>query len=157
MTLTTTDRSPLLLGLVAGAAGTAALNVVTYLDMALRGRPSSSMPAKAAGKLTDDAGIPLGAEETAQNRKQGLGPLLGYVTGLGVGAGYALLRRRVRVPLPAAVLGLTVAATAGSDAPMTALGLTDPRQWPASSWAADLVPHLAYGLAAAGAYEFISA
>ncbi len=28
---------------------------------------------------------------------------------------------------------------------MTALGVTDPRTWPASSWAAELVPHLAYG------------
>lgn len=157
MTLTTTDRSPLLLGLVAGAAGTVALNVVTYLDMAVRGRASSSMPAKAAGELADDAGISLGDEEKAQNRKQGLGPMLGYVTGLGVGAGYGLLRGRVRVPVPAAVLGLTLAATAGSDAPMAALGLTDPRQWPASSWVTDLVPHFAYGLATAGAYQLIAA
>ena len=73
------------------------------------------------------------------------------------GAGYGLLRGRVRVPLPAAVLGLTVAASAGRDVPMTALGLTDPRQWPASSWAVDLVPHFAYGLATAGAFELISA
>lgn len=31
-------------GLAAGAAGTTALNAVTYLDMALRGRPASTTP-----------------------------------------------------------------------------------------------------------------
>ncbi len=33
----------LLLGAAAGAAGTTALDAVTYLDMALRGRPASSL------------------------------------------------------------------------------------------------------------------
>jgi hypothetical protein len=33
-----------LLGAAAGAAGTTALNTVTYLDMAVRGRPTSSTP-----------------------------------------------------------------------------------------------------------------
>jgi hypothetical protein len=31
-------------GLLAGAAGTLALNVTTYLDMAVRGRPASQAP-----------------------------------------------------------------------------------------------------------------
>jgi hypothetical protein len=31
--------------------------------------------------------------------------------------------------------------------------VTDPRTWPADSWASDLGPHLAYGLATAAAYE----
>jgi hypothetical protein len=33
-----------LIGTAAGAVGTAALDVVTYADMAARGRPESSMP-----------------------------------------------------------------------------------------------------------------
>ncbi len=28
---------------------------------------------------------------------------------------------------------------------MIVLGVTDPRTWPASSWAADIIPHAAYG------------
>jgi hypothetical protein len=32
--------------------------------------------------------------------------------------------------------------------PMTALGITDPRTWDVSSWATDLVPHLAYAAVA---------
>lgn len=147
---------PLLLGLVAGAAGTAALNIVTYLDMTGRARGSSSAPADAAGELAGKAGIPLGEGENADNRKEGLGALLGYVTGLGVGAAYGLLRSRVGVPLPVAALGLGAVAMAGSDAPLTALGITDPRQWPPSSWAADVVPHLAYGVATAAAYQLVA-
>lgn len=146
----------LLLGLVAGAAGTVALNIVTYADMALRGRASSSMPAEAAGTLAAAAGVPLGDENDAKNRKQGLGALLGYVTGLGVGAAYGLLRARTSVPLPVAAIGLGAAAMAGSDTPITMLGLTDPRTWPASGWASDLVPHLAYGIVAARAYDLVT-
>jgi xanthosine utilization system XapX-like protein len=140
-------------GLAAGAAGTTALNVVTYLDMAVRGRPSSSMPADAAEELSDKAHVPLGDGKERDARKEGLGALLGYATGLSVGAAYGLLRTRVRVPWAVAAVGLGAVAMAGSDAPLTALGLTDPRDWPASSWVSDVVPHLAYGVVTAVAYE----
>ncbi|WP_051441520.1 hypothetical protein [Arthrobacter sp. H14] len=154
--LTTVSRKPLQLGLIAGAVGTVALNVVTYADMAIRARPPSSMPVEAAGKLAEKIGMPLGNEENSTHHKKGLGALPGFVTGLGTGAAYGLLRSRKDLPLPVAVLGSSVAAMAGSGVPMTALGLTDPRKWPASSWAMDIVPHLAYGAAAAAAYEVIT-
>src|SRR5438067_2422237 len=38
----------ILVGTLAGAAGTVALNIVTYADIALRGRPASEAPAKVA-------------------------------------------------------------------------------------------------------------
>jgi xanthosine utilization system XapX-like protein len=145
--------SPLVRGLLAGAAGTTALNVVTYLDMTLRGRGASSLPAQAARRLADSAHVPLGEGDTVENREEGLGALLGYATGLGVGAAYGLLRARVDVPAPAAALGLGLAAMAGSDVPLTALGLTDPRTWPASSWVSDVVPHLVYGVVTAVTFE----
>ncbi len=75
-------------GLVAGALGTVALNVVTYLDVTLRGRPTSSVPADTAGRLADAAGVDLGGDEAAQSRRTGLGALFGYVTGLGIGLLY---------------------------------------------------------------------
>lgn len=103
-------RGSPLAGLVAGAAGTVALNVVTYADMVVRGRASSSMLAKAAARMAEAAGVPLGDEESANHRQQGLGSRLGYVTGLGVGVGYGLLRSSLRVPLPVAAVG--AAATA---------------------------------------------
>src|SRR5919197_905845 len=87
-----------LLGTAAGAVGTVALNVATYADMAIRGRPSSNVPARMVGVLADKAGIPLSAggegsdDEKVQNRQSGLGALFGYMTGLGVGTAYGLLR-----------------------------------------------------------------
>lgn len=140
--------SRLLWGLVAGAAGTSALNAVTYLDMAVRARPASSTPEQSVERLASAAGVDLGEGDAAENRKAGLGPLLGYGTGLGAGLAYGLLAPR-RLPWPAAALALTALAMAGSSAPMTLLGLTDPRQWTASDWASDLVPHAAYGAVAA--------
>ncbi len=72
--------------------------------------------------------------------------------GLGLGTPYGLLRPGgVSTPLTGVTLGL--AAMVASDVPATALGVTDPREWPASSWAADIVPHLAYGLFTALAYD----
>jgi hypothetical protein len=38
-------------GAAAGAVGTFALDVPTYLNMAVRGRPSSETPAEIAGKV----------------------------------------------------------------------------------------------------------
>jgi xanthosine utilization system XapX-like protein len=148
--------SSVLTGVLAGAAGTAALNIVTYLDMAGRGRPASSMPAQAAEKMSHAVGISLGEGDTKQNRVQGLGALLGYATGLTVGAGYGLARSRVRVPAPLAAVGLGLAAMAVSGASLPALGLTDPRSWSASSWAMDVVPHLAYGVVTAITFEVAS-
>lgn len=141
-------------GLAAGAAGTVALNVATYLDMAVRGRGTSSAPARTAGELADKAGVELAEEgadsTTAENRRSGVGALMGYVAGLGVGAAYGGLRSRVGpVSRPVAVLGLTTAATVGGAGPMAMLGITDPREWDAKSWAMDLGPHLAYGLVTA--------
>ena len=149
----------LLMGTAAGAVGTVALNVATYADMAIRGRPSSSVPAKMVGVLADKAGIPLSAggegdDEKGQNRQSGLGALFGYVTGLGVGTAYGLLRPHLRgVPMPVAGVGVGLAAMAASDIPIAALGVSDPATWGVSGWVADVVPHLAYGLVTAIAYD----
>jgi len=148
-----TVRRELAAGVAAGAVGTLALNAATYLDMAGRGRPASTTPADTAGKLSDLADVDLGDEETAANRREALGALLGLLAGVGVGAGYGLLRAKVAVPRPLAATGLTVGAMTAGNLPMTMLRLTDPRQWDATSWAADALPHVAYGLAAAAAYE----
>jgi len=45
-------RHPMVVGLIAGATGTTALNVVSYLDMAARGRAARSLPAKAAAEVS---------------------------------------------------------------------------------------------------------
>lgn len=150
----------LLLGVAAGAAGTVALDVATYADMALRGRPSSTVPAQLAGLLADRVGLPLaaGGDDRAERRKSGVGALFGYATGLGVGAAYGLLRPSLgAIPLPLAGVGVGLAAMAASDVPIAVSGVSDPARWGASGWAADLLPHLAYGLVTASAYDALTA
>ncbi|MFP5363180.1 MAG: hypothetical protein ACLGI5_10680 [Thermoleophilia bacterium] len=147
----------LMRGLASGALGTAALNMTTYLDVAIRGRAMSSVPEQDVEKLADIAGVELAAgrsDEEAENRKQGLGALIGYVTGLGIGAVYGLVRPHARaVPLPVAAVAVGLGAMAATDGATTLLGNADPTQWSAKSWATDIVPHLAYGAAAVAGYE----
>jgi hypothetical protein len=147
----------LMLGVASGAVGTCALNLTTYLDMAVRGRGASELPSKAAGELADKLGVQLtkdDGDEVGSNRKSALGSLLGYVTGLGVGMSYGLVRPAVsQVSNVTAGAAIGLAAMAASDLPMALLGLTDPMEWDTKSWASDAIPHLVYGLSTAFAYE----
>ncbi|MBB4915394.1 hypothetical protein [Streptosporangium saharense] len=140
-------------GAAAAAAGITALDTVSYLDMVVRGRPASEVPAEAADELAERAGIDLGHGEKADSRRTGLGALLGYTAGLGVGVLYGLLPGDRRPALPLAAFGLTVAAMAAGDIPLAAAGATDPRRWDATSWISDILPHLAYGLTTAVVYD----
>ena len=105
----------LLRGAAAGAAGTTALNAVTYLDMAVRGRPSSSTPEQTVERLSEVAHVPVPGEgETHDNRVSGLGPLTGLVAGVGTGVALGLARAAGCVLLLPAV-DQTVEESAGGD------------------------------------------
>ncbi len=148
-------------GAIAGALGTVALNIATYADMAIRARPSSSAPSDMVGVFAKKANVPLsskgvGAEDdTAKNRESGIGALLGFVNGLGVGALYGILRSQINgnvsVPLAGIIIG--AAAMAASDVPLATSGVSDPKTWGVSGWTSDAIPHLIYGLVTALAYE----
>ena len=151
-----------LIGAVAGALGTVALNITTYADMAIRGRSSISAPSQLVGKIAEKANVPLSSkgvgadDETTQNRESGIGSLLGFVNGLGVGALYGVIRSQfdedaVSIPLAGVVVGL--AAMAASDVPLITSGVSDPKSWGVSGWVSDVVPHLIYGLVTAVAHE----
>jgi hypothetical protein len=149
-----------LTGIAAGAAGTTALNAVTYLDMTVRARPASTTPDETVGKAEELTGLSLSAQgpesDEAGNRRTALGALLGIAAGLGTGALYGLVRPRLgRVPLVLLGTGAGLAANVGTTGPMAALGVTDVRTWPAESWVSDLVPHLAYGFATAAVWELM--
>ncbi len=166
----------LLLGLAAGAAGKAALDVASYSDMLLRGRPASDVPAKVvdrALRATNDA-ISATLEDTAAGlpiddaadddgpgpRASATGALAGLAIGLGLGAGYALLRTRVPASstLPRLVAGaaLSAAAMAMSDVPTVTTGATtDPREWSVRAWLSDVLPHAAYGFTTVATYELM--
>ncbi len=134
-------------GLLAGAAGATALNAFTYAQQVVKGTASSATPDQAALAVTQAVGADVpGDADTTQNRLEGLGPLSGLAVGLGVGALGGLLRALgVKVPIGVAPFVLGLGAMAISDSVMTAVGITDPRSWTASTIASDVLPHLTYG------------
>jgi hypothetical protein len=135
-------------GALAGAAGTTALNALTYIDMAARGRPASQTPQQAVDAIAQKSGHPVpGHGEQRENRLAGLGPLGGIATGVGVGVAAGLLRPLLtRLPslLSAAMVG--GAAMVAANAPIAKLGITDPSTWSPADWASDVVPHVGYGV-----------
>ena len=137
----------LLRGAAGGAAGTTALNAVTYLDMITRGRPASSTPETTVEKLAEKAGVTIpGDAKTRQNRLEGLGPMAGLAAGVGIGALVGLIRALGYRSGPLVGTGLiTAGVLVATNGPMTVLGVTDPRTWSRVDWISDIVPHLAYG------------
>ncbi len=137
-------------GLLAGAAGTTVLNAVTYLDMAVRGRPPSDTPERSVGQLLDQVGAQLpGDGAQREHRRSALGALSGIASGLGLGVAFSEARAagiKLSGPVGAVVKG--AAAMAATNAPMAAAGISDPRQWSAADWVSDALPHLAYGATA---------
>jgi hypothetical protein len=141
-------------GIIAGAVGTVAINVVSTLDMAVRGRPASSLPGEVAQRVAARAGISLRQGEHAEHRREALGELAGYATGTLIGVAYGVAYPVARHLPPAwrsAAVGL--AAMAATDGVSAALRATDPRSWSAADWASDIVPHLAYGAGTVGSFE----
>lgn len=141
----------ILRGAAAGAAGATALNAATYVDMLLRGRGASGTPNQVVETVAAKAEVAIpGSGEEHQNRVTGAGALMGLLTGTGVGAALGVLRwMGLRGPLPLVALLGTAGAMAGSDAPIAALGISDPREWSATDWLSDVLPHLVYGVVTA--------
>ncbi len=149
----------LLVGSVAGAVGTAALNIATYADMVVRARPASETPEKFVQTLATEPGIePLtGDDDAAKHRRSGVAALLGYANGLGVGAVYGMVRPSLRgVPLLFAGLAAGAAAMALSDVPLVRSGVTDPSTWGTSGWLGDALPHALFGLALAATFDALA-
>ncbi|MFC8617976.1 hypothetical protein ACFT9M_16395 [Micromonospora purpureochromogenes] len=69
--------------------------------------------------------------------------------GIGAGAVFGVLAGTRRMPLAVATALLGGAVMATTDGSLAVLRISDPRTWRRSDWIADLVPHLAYGMAAA--------
>jgi hypothetical protein len=144
-----------LAGAAAGAAGTTALNALTFADMALRGRSASSTPEQTVEALAARAPTDVpGDGVTRDNRVSGLASLMGLATGVAVGAVYGAVTSVTGRPTPwlgAGVLGL--GAMIGGNVPMARLGVSDPRTWDTAAWVSDILPHAAYGAVTAFAFE----
>jgi hypothetical protein len=147
-------------GALAGAAGTTALNAATFLDMALRKRPASSTPEQTAERGADMIGLPLPEDkDQKQARESGLGSLLGAFAGVGAGAALGAMHAVTGRPTSrAGTVGVAwVVVMVAGNGPMTVLGVTDPRTWRPVDWVADVVPHLAYAVVAAAAFDALEA
>ncbi|WP_329459811.1 hypothetical protein [Streptomyces sp. NBC_01497] len=144
-----------LYGAAAGAAGTVALDTVTYLDMVLRARPASHTPETTVERLAEAAHTHVpGDGDRRENRTVALGALTGIVAGVGMGALLGLARAAGwRPPTVIAAAVAAVGALAGTNGPMIALKVTDPRTWSTTDWVSDLVPHLAYAVVTRAALE----
>lgn len=147
-------------GVLAGAAGTVALDMASYADMLLRGRPASELPTNVVKKIATRLGFERFAaadDPATKSRQAALGACFGYGVGLGAGIVYALVRPRVAgwLPWPIAGVVLGAATLVASEGSATALGATDWSTWSRTDWIADIVPRAAYGLATAWAVETI--
>ncbi|HEX3468314.1 MAG TPA: hypothetical protein VHT05_09575 [Candidatus Elarobacter sp.] len=147
-------------GAIAGAAGTLALDVASYADMALRGRAASDMPSEVVRRLAERAGIaslaapPDRTDPATKNRRGALGALSGYAVGLSIGIVYGCARAAgAAIPVELAGVLLGALAMAASDVPAVKLGATDLAQWDGAAWLSDAVPHLAYGVVTAAVAE----
>jgi hypothetical protein len=154
----------LILGAIAGAAGTMALDYASYIDMALRGRAPSDLPAEVIRRLAVKAGIPSlsvpsdDADDATKNRRSALGALSGYKVGIVLGALYGMASypsTKDRGIVLRSIL-LCALAMAASDVPSTLLEATNPSEWGTSGWISDIVPHLAYGAVTAAVFETIA-
>jgi hypothetical protein len=154
----------LILGAIAGAAGTLALDIASYADMALRGRAASDTPAEVMRRLAAKVGIAFlsvpsdDADDATKNRRSALGAIAGYKIGIILGALYGLASYPSTKERGIAMRSfvLCALAMAASDVPATMLEVTNPAEWGTSGWLSDIVPHLAYGVVTAAVFETIA-
>ena len=133
--------------IAAGAAGIVAMELVSYVDMFIRGRPASDQPQQVGERLAERIEVATGEGEAAQAQRQALGALVGYVDGLALPTALALMGAG-RWSFVTRAVALTAGAMVGSAALPIALGITDPRRWTLDDWLTDLWPHVGYGITA---------
>ena len=139
----------MLLGLGAGAAGTAAMSVSTTVEMKLRGRPPSQAPAGAIERLTGwSPGTREGRERLGTVAHAAFGTLLGLARGA-IGA--------LGLREPAASAAFLTIAWAPDLVVVPALGAADPPwRWGAAELAISAWHHVVYVAAAGVAHEALA-
>ncbi len=145
-------------GIVAGSAGTLALDIASYLDMVSSGRAASETPANLVAAMAKSFGLDSLTEDSdeAKNRRSALGALLGYTNGLSFGVVHGLFHGIFRhVPWPVEGIIIALASTAATDALYAKYGVADPTTYTPSIWAYDIGFHLVYGLVTAATLRAI--
>jgi hypothetical protein len=136
------------LGVMAGLVGTAAMTASTLIEMRLRGRPASPMPARAASKV-------LGVKPEGEKQEKRLGALTHFAYGTGWGAVRGIFGC---LGLPASAASAAHLATVwGAEQvvfPTLNLGPPVPK-WGVKETAIDLLHHLVYEGATSTTYELL--
>ena len=150
----------ILLGLTAGAAGTAAMTALQELLPHLRdgdeigeSGDEEPAPAQAMRKLLGAVGVEPPASWTPF-----LTQAAHWAYGTGWGAPYALLRDRTDANVPALGFGFGLAVWTASYLQLVPLGVYEPPwTYPRATLAEDLSYHAVYGLGVAAAYAALPA
>jgi hypothetical protein len=138
----------LLRGLVAGAAGTAAMTVSSTLEMRLRRRPPSDAPAAAAGEV-------LGVVPRDEAGKRRFGTLVHWAYGTSWGAARGVIGAAGVQGLPAALLHLGLVWGA-EQVVLPTLGVAEPGwRWGAAELSTDLLHHGVYAGVTSLVYELL--
>jgi hypothetical protein len=136
-------------GLLAGLIGTAAMTVSSSVEARLRGRASSSAPARATAKAL---GITAFENDQARARWNDLSHW-GYGTGWGLVRG---LLGATGMPAARATAAHGAAIWGSAAVTLPALEVAPPVVfWPAKEIAIDVFHHTVYALATGVAYELI--
>jgi hypothetical protein len=136
-------------GIVAGAAGTAAMTVSSTVEAKLRGRASSAAPADAAAKVL---GIKEFTGDASRSRFSNL-THWGYGTGWGVPRG---LLRAAGLPASGATAAHLAAVWGSEQVMLPALQVAPPiTMWGAAEAAIDAFHHAVYAIGTGIAYELL--
>ena len=134
-------------GLVAGALGTAAMTVSSTLEMRLRGREPSTVPARAAAKV-------LGVEPTGEAGARRFATIVHWAYGSGWGAAreaigaLGLRSTPATAAFFAVVWGFELALL-----PRLDIGVPPVSQWEPPEIAIDALHHAVYATATGAVYE----
>lgn len=137
-------------GLVAGAAGTAAMTISSTIEMKVRGRKPSDAPARAAAKV-------LGVSPVGEEEKKRFTNLVHWGYGTGWGAVRGIIGATGLRGVPAA--GLFFGAIWGNALMMLpTLDVTPPvTEWGQKEMAIDAGHHVVYATVASLVYESLEA
>lgn len=125
-------------GLVAGVVGTAAMTLSSTIEMKVRGREPSTVPARAAAKV-------LGVEPVGEPERQRFATIVHWAYGTGWGAVRGVIGALgIRGPAAAALFLAIVWTTELATLPALDIGVPPVSRWSVEEIAIDGLHHVVY-------------
>jgi hypothetical protein len=136
-------------GLLAGTVGTAAMTLSSTIEMKLRRRGPSTVPARAAARV-------LGVEPTSARERERFNTVAHWAYGIGWGAARGVIGVLGFRGVPAAALFLSLVWTTELvTLPALDIGVPPVTRWGAEEVAVDALHHLVYAGVTSAAYEVL--